>query len=171
MVTNLQGKKVQTHQDDEVKCIFTPMEQSYNNNLKNILLWTIFREERTWVNIVGLVGLFQVEWKTPHHNILIEFLNNWKLDFEHNKIKVLMVKELKIIDKHLLAEVFKIFHKGETKVDQVKMLDAIVALVDIVDRVLNTYNTNERWFVKKMRLQYVNRIIAILPIIYQKNKV
>jgi hypothetical protein len=26
MVANLQGKKVQTHQDDEVKCIFTPIE-------------------------------------------------------------------------------------------------------------------------------------------------
>jgi len=64
------------------------------------LLWTNFGKERTWVNIVGLVGLFEVEWKTPHHKILIEFLNNWKLDFEHNKIKVLMVEELKIIDKH-----------------------------------------------------------------------
>ncbi len=118
------------------------------------------------MNIVGLVGLFEVEWKTPHHNILIEFLNNWKLDFEHNKIKVLMVEELKIINKHLLAEVFKIFHKGKAKVDWVKMSDAIVTLVIIADRVLNTYNTNERWVVKKMILEYVNRIIAILPTIY-----
>jgi hypothetical protein len=56
--------------------------------LKNILLWTSFgEEERTWTNIVGLVGLFEVEWKTLHHNILVEFLDNWKLDYEHNKIK------------------------------------------------------------------------------------
>jgi hypothetical protein len=59
--------------------------------LKNILLWPSFgKEERTWANIVGLVGLFGVEWKTLHHNILVEFLNNWKLDFEHNKIKIMM---------------------------------------------------------------------------------
>jgi hypothetical protein len=59
--------------------------------LKNILLWTSFkREERTWANRVGLVGLFEVEWKTPHHNVLVEFLNNYKLDFEHNKIKIMM---------------------------------------------------------------------------------
>jgi len=74
-----------------VRYISTPIKQSYNNNLKNILLWTSFkREERTWVNRVGLVGLFEVEWKTPHHNVLVEFLNNYKLDFEHNKIKIMM---------------------------------------------------------------------------------
>jgi hypothetical protein len=36
MVVNLQGKKVQTQHDDEVKYIFTPIEQSYNKNLKNV---------------------------------------------------------------------------------------------------------------------------------------
>ncbi len=80
-----------THYDDEVRYIFTSTEQSYNNNLKNILLWTSFgEEERTWTNIVGLVGLFEVEWKTPCWNILVEFLNNWKLESKHNKIKVMM---------------------------------------------------------------------------------
>jgi hypothetical protein len=45
------------------------------------------------VNIVGLVGSFEVEWKTSGHNILVEFLNNWKLDSEYNKIKVMMKEE------------------------------------------------------------------------------
>ncbi len=43
------------------------------------------------------------------------------------------------------------------EVDQVEMSDARITLVDIVDRVPDTYNTNERWIVKKMRLEYVNR--------------
>jgi hypothetical protein len=51
------------------------------------------------------------------------------------------------------------------------MSNAKVTLVDIADKVPNTYNTNEGWVVKKMRLEYVNRIVAILPIIYQKDKV
>jgi hypothetical protein len=38
MAANLCGKKVLIHQDDEVRYIFTPIEQSYN--LKNILLWS-----------------------------------------------------------------------------------------------------------------------------------
>jgi hypothetical protein len=86
--------------------------------LKNILLWTRSKEEeRTWANKVGLVGLFEIEWKTPCHNILVEVLNNWKLDFEHKKIKAMSKKEQKIIDKHLLAKVLKIYHARETKVD------------------------------------------------------
>jgi hypothetical protein len=51
------------------------------------------------------------------------------------------------------------------------MFDAIVALANIANRVLNTYNTNERWVVKKVRLKYANRIVAILLIVYKKDKV
>jgi hypothetical protein len=51
------------------------------------------------------------------------------------------------------------------------MFDAKVALANIANRRLDTYNTNEGWVVKKMRSEYVNRIVAILPIIYQKDKV
>ncbi len=117
-----------------------------------------------------MVGLFEIEWKILSHNILVEVLNNWKLDCEHKKIKVMIVEEQKIINRHLLAKVFKIYHIGETKVDQAKMLDAKVALVDIANKVLDIYNTNERWVVKKMKPKYVNKIAAILPIIYQKDK-
>jgi hypothetical protein len=48
---------------------------------------------------------------------------------------------------------------------------ARVALTNIVNKVPDTYNTNERWVVKKMKPKYVNRIVAILPIIYHKDKV
>jgi hypothetical protein len=75
------------------------------------------------------------------------------------------------MDKHVLAKVFRICHIGETKANQVEMSDAKVALVDIANRILNTYNTNEGWVVKKMRSKYANKIAAILPIIYQKDKV
>jgi hypothetical protein len=45
--------------------------------LKNVLLWTSSgKEEKTWANKVELVGMFEIEWKTPHHNILVEFLKN-----------------------------------------------------------------------------------------------
>jgi hypothetical protein len=49
------------------------------------MLWTSSgKEERKWVNKANLVGLFEIEWKIPCHNTLVEFFNNWKLDFEHN---------------------------------------------------------------------------------------
>jgi hypothetical protein len=50
------------------------------------------------------------------------------------------------------------------------MSNARVTLAKIANRVLNTYNTYERWVVKKMRSKYANKIVAILPIIYQKDK-
>jgi hypothetical protein len=94
MVANLHGKKVRIHQDDEVGYVFTPTKQSYNINLKNILLWTSFgEEERAWANRARLIGPFEIEWKTFHHNIMVEFINNWKLDLEHNKIKVMLGDE------------------------------------------------------------------------------
>jgi hypothetical protein len=46
------------------------------------------------------------------------------------------------------------------------MSNARVVLTYIVDRVPNTYNTNEGWVVKKMKPEYVNRIVTILPFIY-----
>jgi hypothetical protein len=46
------------------------------------------------------------------------------------------------------------------------MFDVKIALAEIADRVPDTYNTNERWVVKKMRSKYVNKIVTILPIIY-----
>jgi hypothetical protein len=44
----------------------------------------------------------------------VEFLNNWKLDFEHNVIKVMLGEEHKIFDKHFLVEVLKIYHTTQT---------------------------------------------------------
>jgi hypothetical protein len=64
-----------------------------------------------------LVSRFEIEWKTPRHNILVEFLNNWKLDPNNNIIKIMMAEEQKIIDRHLLAKVLEICHTCEIEVD------------------------------------------------------
>jgi hypothetical protein len=71
-----------------------------------------------------------------------------------------------IIDKHLLVDVFKIYHIGEIKEDQAEMSDVKIPLANIVDKVPDTYNTNEGWVVKKMKSKFVNKIVVILPIIY-----
>jgi hypothetical protein len=104
--------------------------------------------------------MFEIEWKTPHNNILVEFLNNWKLDLEHNIIKVVLRDEQRIINNHVLVEVFKIYHIGKIEVDQAKMFDARVTLADITNKVLDIYNNNEGWVVKKMRS---SMLIELLP--------
>ncbi len=134
MAANLCGRKERIYQDDEIRYVFTSTKQSYNGNLKNILLWTSFREEeRAWANKARLVGMFEIEWKTLHHNILVEFLSDWKLDLEHNRIYAMLGDEQKIVDKHMLVEVSRIYHTGETNADQAKMFNARIALVEIVE--------------------------------------
>jgi hypothetical protein len=78
----------------------------------------------------------------------------------------MMGEEQIIINRHLLAEVFKIFYTRKIEANQAEMSNARITLANIVDRVPDTYNTNEGWVVKKMRSKYVNRIATILPIIY-----
>jgi hypothetical protein len=102
---------------------------------------------------------------------MVEFLNNWKLNPKYNKINVMLGKEQKIVNKHMLVEVLKICHIGKIEAFQVEMSNVKVALADITNKVLNTYNTNKRWIVKKMKLEYANRNATILLIIYQKDKV
>jgi len=51
------------------------------------------------------------------------------------------------------------------------LMQEYITLVEITNIVPNIYNTNESWVVKKMTSEYANRITAILPIIYQKDKV
>jgi hypothetical protein len=41
------------------------------------------------------------------------------------------------------------------------MFNVKVALVDIANRVLDIYNTNEGWVVKKMRSKYVVRQLSV----------
>ncbi len=82
------------------------------------------------------------------------------MDLEHNIIKVVLRDEQRIINNHVLVEVFKIYHIGEIEVDQAKMFDARVTLADITNKVLDIYNNNEGWVVKKMRS---SMLIELLP--------
>ncbi len=71
------------------------------------MLWTSSgKEEKAWANRARLVGLFEIEWKTPCHNILVEFMNNWKLNHEHNIMKVILGDDQRIINKLVLAKSF-----------------------------------------------------------------
>jgi hypothetical protein len=36
--------------------------------------------EKRWASKVGLLGLFEVQWRRPQHDLLVEFLNSWKVE-------------------------------------------------------------------------------------------
>ncbi len=59
----------------------------------------------------------------------------------------MVVEKQKIINRHLLAKVLKNCHISETEVDKAKLSNARIIVVNIPNRVPNTYNTNEKWVV------------------------
>jgi hypothetical protein len=52
-------------------------------------------------------------------------------------------EEQKVINKHLLSKVSKIYHIGKIEADKVEMFDVKVALGNITNKVCAIYNTNE----------------------------
>ncbi len=63
----------------KIKKIFTPIEQLYIQELERIITWVKMGEvEKRWATNIGLVGLLEIDWRTPHHDVLVEFLNSWQ---------------------------------------------------------------------------------------------
>lgn len=67
-------------------------------------------DEKQWVSRAGLVGLLELQWRTPHHDWLMEFLNIYQIKGE--TIYAKMGEKIVAIDKHLSVDVFKISNKG-----------------------------------------------------------
>jgi hypothetical protein len=68
----------------------------------------------------GLVRLFEINWKTPHHDLLVEFLNNWK---EHKREHIFahIGEKALVIDVHTIEKVFKVDSKGRREQKHVEM--------------------------------------------------
>jgi hypothetical protein len=32
--------------------------------------------KKRWASMIGLVGMFKIEWRTPCHDLLVEFFNS-----------------------------------------------------------------------------------------------
>ncbi len=63
--------------------------------------------EKRWASKVGLLGLFEVQWRRPQHDLLVEFLNSWKVE-KKETIYVQIVEKVIVVDKHVIIDMFKI---------------------------------------------------------------
>jgi hypothetical protein len=66
------------------------------------------RNERIWASEVGLVGLFEVEWVVPRHELLMDFLKTWKYNKHLNQITIRVTKTGLVIDTNMTLQIFKI---------------------------------------------------------------
>ncbi len=125
------------------------------------------KDEKKWASIIGLVGLLELQWKTPHYDWLVEFLNTYQIKWK--VIYARMWKKTIVIDQHLIADVIKNFNKGWKKQKQADKQTAKAMLQCIT--LLGWYVNIEQWSVNKMKKPCDNRLLAFIQIIYQKDKV
>jgi len=78
------------------------------------------KTKRKLVSKVGLVRLFEINWKTPRHALLVEFLNNWK---EHKREHIFAHIDEKalVIDVHTIEKVLEVNSKGQREQKHVEM--------------------------------------------------
>ncbi len=99
------------------RLIFTPIEHMYIQELERITTWVrMGYDEKQWASTVRLVGLLDLQWRAPHHDLFVEFLNIYQI--KGKTIYVKMGEKNVAIDKHLNVDVFKISDKGWKKQKQ-----------------------------------------------------
>jgi hypothetical protein len=60
--------------------IFTLIEHMYIEELERITTWvSMGKDEKQWVSKAKMVRLLELQWRAPHHDWLVEFLNTYKI--------------------------------------------------------------------------------------------
>jgi hypothetical protein len=97
------------------------------------------------------VGLFYVEWKIPHHDLFIQFLNTWKITID-DQIFAPMYNKVVCINILVFTTKFKFF-VGDSQLAICTKEPTKQALVDIMIR-SRAHVGNEQWSVSKMMHPY-----------------
>ncbi len=149
------------------RLIFTPIEHTYSRVGENYNLVRMGKDEQKWVSIVGLVGLFELQWRVPHHEWLVEFLNTYQIKGE--TIDARMRKKTTTIDKCLIVNVFKISNKGWKSQKQIdkQITKAMLQCIALLGGYVNT----KQWNVSMMKKPYDIHLPTFIQVIYQREKV
>jgi hypothetical protein len=105
------------------------------------------RNERIWASKVGLVGLFEVEWVVPRHELLMDFLKTWKYNKHLNQITKRVTNKGLVIDTHMILQIFKISPSDMIEGKQYNRHPRDVKVYSNTGCVCG----NEQWIVSKMK--------------------
>jgi hypothetical protein len=111
-----------------------------------------------------LVGLFYVKWKTPHHDLFVQFLNTWKITIDE-QIFAPMYNKVVCIGRLAFTTKFNFFI-GDLQLTICTKEPTNQALVDIMIK-SRAHVGNEQWNVSKTTHPYKIQFVALLHIIYQ----
>ncbi len=107
-------------------------------------------DEKKWASKVGLVGLFQLQWITPRHDLLVEFFNTYQI--KEDTIYARLIEKNVVIDKISFTYVFKIPNTGWKKQRHIdKQTSKVIQQRIVLQR---TYVNVEQWSVNQMKNPY-----------------
>jgi hypothetical protein len=131
--------------------------------------WKDIAKEEDRASKARLIPLFMMDWQTLMPNVMLDFLNTFLIKgvyiyFGH-KDKVY------VISKKIIVDLFGVHAKGyvEEPKRQVSKSLAVQALHSY--KLAPTNSLADQWNVKSMGLPYFVKYLAIIFVIYQREKV
>jgi hypothetical protein len=130
--------------------------------------WKDIVEEKDWAFKARLVPLFLMDWQAPMPIVMLEFLNTFLIKgadtyFRH-KDKVY------VITKQLIVDVFGVCAEGYVEYPKGHVNKSLVMQALQSCKLPPTNSCANQWNVKNVGLPNIVRYLAIISIVYQKEK-
>jgi hypothetical protein len=124
--------------------------------------------KKRWAFMIGLVGLFKIEWRTPCHNLLAEFFNTWRVE-NKDTIYVWIGEKVVIVDKYVIIVVFKISNISwkEKKQVEKQTIEAMFQHITLPRVYINV----KQWSVSIMKSPYDLHFPTFIQIVYKRDRV
>ncbi len=149
--------------------MWTQMKQNYDKHVEQMKNWKDIATKENWAFKARLVPLFLMGWEASMPDVMLEFLNTFLIKgiyiyFGH-KDKVYVINKLLIVD------VFRVCAEGCVKEQKGQVSKSLIvhALQNI--RLAPANSSTNQWNAKSLGLPYFVKYIAIISIIYQRDKV
>ncbi len=149
--------------------MWTQTKQKYDKHVEWMENWKDIVEEEDQASKVGLVPLFLMGWETPMPDVMLEFLNT--LLIKGANIYFWHRDKVYVTNKQLIIDLFGVC--VERYVEESKgCVNKSLTIQELQScRHAPTNSSTNQWNAKSLGLPYVVRYLAIIFVIYQREKV
>ncbi len=149
--------------------MWTQTKQNYDKHIERMENQKDIATKEDWACKARLVPLCLMGWEAPMPNVMLEFLNTFLIKgadiyFGH-KDKVY------VISKHLIVDVFGVCEETYVKKPKGQVSKSLVIQTLQSYRLAPTNSSTDQWNAKSLGLPYPIKYLAIISIIYQREKV
>jgi len=120
--------------------------------------------EDVWASKVGLVTLLAIEWKEPHHDTLVEFLNTFVI--KGSEIYCGRINIVYVINKQLIADALGVYQSGYIEDPKGSVTKTLAKELLFKHDIKLPYTNVDWWNVKKCRMPINIRYLIVIFVIY-----